>query len=161
MSQGFDMSKLSKGEKLVGGAAVAYIIWIFIPTWYSCCTVEGVGDVPVGGSFSGFRGFMILAWILALAAVAEIAMRKFANANFNLPMRRGQVHVILAGIALVCTLLGLVVKPGSFGVSATLSWGIFVGILIAAVWAYGAYMMQSEPEAIAPGSAPPAMPDAP
>jgi hypothetical protein len=158
---GFDMNKLSNGEKLVGGAAIAYVIWTFIPSWYSCCDVEGV-TVGAGG-VNGFRGFMILAWILALVAIAEIVTRRFANMNLNLPVKTGQLHLIVGAVALVCTVLGLVVKPsaGGFGfsVSASLSWGIFVGIAIAAVWTYGAYMMYSQPaETVAGGGSVPPPP---
>ena len=161
-SSGFDMSKVPTGEKLVLGAAAIYIIWIFIPTWYSCCDVEGLGSIGNAG-VNGFRGFMILAWFLALAAVAEIALRWFGNANINLPMRRGQLHVIVAAVALLCTLLGLVIKPSAFTVSASISWGLFVGIVLAIVWAYGAYMMYNAPEEASTGgtmggSAPPPPP---
>ena len=48
-SSGFDMSKVPTGEKLVGGAAALYIIWVFIPTWYSCCNVEGLGSIGSAG----------------------------------------------------------------------------------------------------------------
>ena len=39
-------------------------------TWYSCCDVEGLGSIGNAG-VNGFRGFMILAWFLALAAVTS------------------------------------------------------------------------------------------
>ena len=161
---GFDFSRLSRGEQMVGIAALAYVIWTFVPTWYSCCTVTlaGAGSQTVsGGGVNGFRGFMILAWLLALVAIAEIVMRSMANTNMNLPIGRGQLHLIVAGIAALCTLLGIVIKPseGGFGASATanLSWGIFVAVIIALVWGYGAYMMYSTPDT-ATTSPPPAMP---
>src|SRR3990172_4554149 len=72
-SKGFDMSKMSMGEKLVGGAALAYLIWVFIPTWYSCCEVAGFGAVQAGG-VNGFRGFMILAWLLRLPTLGRIGL---------------------------------------------------------------------------------------
>lgn len=134
MSQsGFDMSKLTTPDKIVLGGAIAYFIWVFIPGWYS---VEIF-------TLNGFRFPMILAWLLAIAAVAELALRKFANANMNLPSKPGTVHLGIAGAALVLTLLGLLIRPLLFGVS----WALFVGIIIAAVWTYGAYMMYNEPEA--------------
>jgi len=149
-SSGFDMSKVPTGEKLVGGAAALYIIWVFIPTWYSCCNVEGLGSIGSAG-VSGFRGFMILAWILAVVAGAEIALRLFGNVKMNLPIPRGQLHLIIAGVAVVCTLLGLVIKPSAFTVSASISWGLFVGIILTLVWAYGAYMMYNAPESASMG----------
>jgi len=161
-SSGFDMSKVPTGEKLVLGAAAIYIIWIFIPTWYSCCDVEGLGSIGSAG-YNGFRGFMILAWFLALAAVAEIALRWFSNVKMDMPMNRGQLHLIVAAVALVCTLLGLLIKPSAFTVSASISWGLFVGIILTLVWAYGAYMMYNAPESASSsdtmgGTAPPPPP---
>lgn len=137
MSQtsGFDMSKLSSADKIVLGGALAYVIWVFIPGWYSA------DAVIVSVTANGFRFPMILAWLLAIAAVAELVVRKFTTTNVNLPWKAGMIHLALAGAALVLTLLGLLIKPTLFGIS----WALFVGIVIAAVWAYGAYMMYSQP----------------
>lgn len=137
MSQtsGFDMSKLSSADKIVLGGALAYVIWVFIPGWYSA------DAVIVSVTEDGFRFPMIVAWLLAIAAVAELVVRKFTTTNLNLPWKAGMIHLALAGAALVLTLLGLLIKPTLFGIS----WALFVGIVIAAVWAYGAYMMYSQP----------------
>jgi hypothetical protein len=151
-STGFDMSKMSMGEKLVGGGAVLYVIWVFVPTWYSCCDVAGLGSVSAGG-VNGFRGFMILAWLVALATIAEIGLTNFGSTGLKLPLPRGQLHMIGGVVALVCTILGLLIKPSAFEVSATLSWGIFVGLIIAAAWAYGGFTMKGEAGTV--GSMPP------
>ncbi len=82
---------------------------------------------------------MILAWLLAIVAIAEIVLRQIANMKMNLPGTGGHDPPGRRGIAFLFTLLGLLIKPTGFGVS----WALFVGILIAAVWAYGAYMMYS------------------
>jgi hypothetical protein len=139
MSQtgGFDMSKLSTADKIVLGGAGAYFIWVFIPGWYS---LEGF-------TLNGFRFPMILAWLVAIAAIAELVLRKFSSANLNLPWKPGMIHLAAGGAALVLTLLGLLIRPGvGFGFTFGVSWAFFVGIVIAAVWVYGAYMMYSQPE---------------
>jgi len=138
-SGGFDMSKMSSAEKIVAGAALAYFIWIFIPVWYSCC--EAFGATADLGSVSGFRGVLIISWLLAIVAVAEIVVHAMGTA-INLPMKRGQIHLIVAGAALVFTLIGLIARTTGL----TLSWGIFVGLLLTFVWTYGAYMMYNAPE---------------
>jgi hypothetical protein len=134
-SGGFDMSRLSSADKIVLGGAIAYIIWVFIPGWYS---LEGF-------TANGFRFPMILAWLLAVVAVLELVLRKFSTTNLNLPWKPGMIHLAAGGAALVLTLLGLLIRPGGFGISFGVSWALFVGIVIAAVWAYGAYMMYSQP----------------
>ena len=142
----FDMSKLSTGEKLVLGGAGAYFIWCFIPGWYS------FSSPVISLNLNGFRFPMILAWLLAIAAIAEIVLRQMANMKMNLPWPVGTLHLMIGGAALVLTLLGLLIKPTGWGIS----WALFVGIIIAAVWAYGAYMMYSQPAMSSP--APPTMP---
>jgi hypothetical protein len=137
MSQsGVDFSKLTTPDKIVLGGAIAYFIWVFIPGWYS---FEGV-------TVNGFRFPMILAWLLAAVAVAELVLRRFMNSSINLPSKPGTVHLAIAGAALVLTLLGLLIRPSVIVVTFGVSWALFVGIIIAAVWAYGAYMMYNEPE---------------
>lgn len=139
----FDMSKVGSADKIILGAAGAYFIWIFLPFWYSCCSLLGA-SIP-GGSFSGFRGVLIISWILAIVAVAEIVVTKIMGNEIKLPMKRGQVHLGVAGAALLFTLLGIVAKTTGL----TISWGIFVGVILAGVWTYGAYMLYSQPEAAA------------
>ena len=137
--QSFDLSKISTANKIVGASAAVYFIWSLLPVWYSL----DLG--PFGSdSASGFRGFTIIAALLALVAVAEIVVR-LLGMNVNLPAKRGLVHLVIAVIAVVCTLLGLITRPSVIGATYGVSWGLFVALVISLVWAYGAYMMYSEP----------------
>jgi hypothetical protein len=147
-SGGFDMSKLSNADKLVLGGAGLYFIWIFLPFWYSCCSIAGFSAKV--GSVSGFRGVLIIGWILSVVAIAEILLTKIGGTSLNLPAKRGQIHMIVGAAAAVFTLLGLVAKSTGL----TLSWGIFVGLIFSLVWAYGGYMMNNEPDAGPPPAAP-------
>ena len=145
-SSGFDMSKLSNADKLVLGGAGLYFIWIFLPFWYSCCSFAGISANV--GSVSGFRGVLLIPWILSIVAIAEIVMTKFMGTAMNLPAKRGQIHMIVGAVAAVFTLLGFVAKTTGL----TISWGLIVGLIFSLVWAYGGYMMNSEPDAAAPPS---------
>jgi len=152
-SSGFDMSKVSTGEKIVLGGAGIYFIWSLLPFWYSFSLpdeAEALG-VDFSDSVNGFRGFTLIAAILALVAIAEIIVRKVANMEMNLPMKAGLIHLGVAGVAVIGTLLGLIAKPsyGAFGVTvldSSLAWGYFVALILSLVWAYGAFMMYQEPE---------------
>jgi uncharacterized membrane protein len=146
-SSSMDMSKLTTGEKIVLGGAGAYFIWTFVPVWYKFSIDLGPFGNLGGGSINGFRGVTLLAWLLALVAIVEIVLRSMMSMSFSLPAKPGLIHLGVAGIALLLTLLGLVAKPTGFGIS----WGIFVAVLIALVWAYGAYMMYSAPETMPMG----------
>lgn len=140
---GFDASRLTTADKLVLGGAGIYFIWAFLPVWYRCCDTI-LGEVPVGGA-NGFRGVTFLAAILALLAVLEVAASKLASMGVTLPVRRGLAHLILGVLGLLLTVLGLISRPRTFGASFTLGWGILVAVVLALVWAYGAYMMYTEP----------------
>jgi hypothetical protein len=145
---GFDMSKLSNADKLVLGGAGLYFIWTFLPFWYSCCSLFGAS--VDAGSVSGFRGVLLIAWILSVVAIAEVVITKFMGTALNLPAKRGMIHMVVGGAGAVFTLLGLVAKTTGL----TVSWGYFVGLIFSLVWAYGGYMMNNEPETTAPPAAP-------
>jgi len=136
----FDMSKVTTADKIILGAAGAYFIWIFLPFWYKCCSF--LGAEIAYSSENGFRGVLIISWILSILAIAEIVVSRIMGTELKIPGKRGQIHLGLAGGALLFTLLGLVAKTTGL----TLSWGIFVGLILAGVWAYGAYMLFSQPD---------------
>lgn len=138
---GLDASRLTTADKIVLGGAGIFFVWSLIPVWYRCCSVLGF-EVDVA-SLNGFRGVTAIAALLALVGAVEVGLRKVANVPYSLPAKAGLLHVGVAILGLVFTVLGLVSKPA--GSSA--SWGLFIGLLLALVWAYGAYMMYSEPEA--------------
>ena len=147
--QGFDMSKMTSADKIVGGAAVVFIIWTFLPFWYSYDGPGAEFAEAFGGdtSISGFRGVTLLAWLLAVVALIEIGIKAMGT-NMSMPIKRGLLHLALGGVGVLLTLLGLIAAPDLFGAS----WGAFVGVVIALVWAYGAYMMYQQPDGMpAPG----------
>jgi hypothetical protein len=133
MAQGANMSmdKVTTGEKIVLGSAGLYFIWAFIPVWYKLNT-----------GINGLGGVTLIAWLLAIVAVAEIVLRSIMGMNFNLPAKPGLIHLAVAGLALLLTLLGFVSKPTGFGIS----WGLIVALILALAWTYGAYMMYSAPD---------------
>lgn len=138
---GSDASRLTTADRIVLGGAGIFFVWSLIPVWYRCCSVLGL-EVDVA-SVSGFRGVTAIASLLALVAAIEIVLREVANVRYSLPAKPGLIHVGVAILGLVFTALGLVSKPAG----SSVSWGLFIGLLLALVWAYGAYMMYTEPEA--------------
>ena len=156
--QGFDMSKLGMGDKLVLGGAALYFIWVFVPAWYKFSLFADILGTSIGRSLSinGFRGFLIISWLLSIVAIGEIVLVKLmGNTTIGLPAPRGMVHLIVAGVALLFTVLGLLAKPTGFG----LSWGIFVGLVFAIIWTWGAFQIYSAAPATTPPAPPAAGPD--
>ena len=134
--QGFDLSKVSTAEKIILGSTIAFVIWTFLPVWY---------NAPDGGGITGFHGTLFLSWFLALVAIVEVVVTKVIGTELKIPVQRGMLHIAIAGLALLFTLVGLVLKPSTVGVTTSVSWGFFVGLALNLVWAYGAYMLYSEP----------------
>lgn len=141
---GFYASRLSTGDRLVLGAAGVYFIWSFLPFWYRLSIPLGelAALVGVPGSRNGFRGPTLLASLLALLAAGEVGATKLGAVKLALPVRRGLLQLAAGLLGLLLTVLGLVTRPEGYAVS----WGLFVGLIVTVVWAYGAYMMYSEPE---------------
>jgi hypothetical protein len=141
---GFDTSSLSTADKIVGGCAFLLFVWSLLPFWYKL----DLG--PIGSdSRNGFRGITLIAALIALLVVAEVVVRVL-GVGFNLGTNRSLIHLSLAGIALVCTALGFFMRPSIIVAKYDASWGLWIAILLGAVWNYGAYMMWNEPEANVP-----------
>jgi hypothetical protein len=141
--QGLDLSKVSTADKIILGATIGFVIWTFLPVWYTCCTALGVKFSSDG--ITGFHGTLVLSWFLALLAIVEVVVTKVIGTELKMPVQRGMLHIAIAALALLFTLLGLLLKPSAPGASTSLSWGIFVGLALNLVWAYGAFMLYSEP----------------
>jgi hypothetical protein len=134
---GIDMSKLSTGDMITGGGALAYLLSVYIFNWY---TIGGYG-------FTGRGGITYLAILASIAALVEIGVRVFAG-NTLIPNYK-QVHMGLAIGSLVITALRIFVKPGGgiLGSVVGISFGIFVSLIIAAIWTFGAVTMKGEADA--------------
>jgi hypothetical protein len=141
--QGFDLSNLSTADKIILGGTIGFVIWSFLPVWYSCCTSLGVTETT--DRLTAFHGTLLLSWFLALLAIAEIVVTKVIGTEVKVPVQRGMLHIANSGLALLFTLVGLVLKPSDSGFTTSVSWGFFVGVALNLVWAYGAYMLYSEP----------------
>jgi ascorbate-specific PTS system EIIC-type component UlaA len=153
----FDMSKLTTADRILVGASGLFLIWSFVPVWYSVDFDPALGSHSIGG----WTGVTTVAAVMSILALAWVGMR-IAGVSLNLTIKPGTVDLGLAGIALLFTLLGLVVQPALYGVS----WGLIVALLLAVAWTYGGYMKYSEPEMVARppafgGTEPPAPPTGP
>ena len=143
-----DVNRLSTGEKILGGSALALFILSFVGIW---AKVElkgaGVGLTEKFSAWDGYGFLVKVALLLALVAVALVLARA-ADANLNIPWNTAYLGV--AGLTLLFMLLALLVGPDesgsgeSFGVSVEISRGIglFLGTLLAAAMAAGAWMHQ-------------------
>jgi hypothetical protein len=140
---GFDMARASTASKIILVAALLLFIDLFFP-W------QGIdfGDVGeafgISGNISGFNGLGILVAILCIATIAwEIML--LAGVNINLGTTSPVlISAILAGVTAAFTIISFLTKL------TAIKWGAFVGLILALVLAYGAYMRYTESQTAAP-----------
>jgi hypothetical protein len=137
-SSGFDMSKMSTAEKLLAGGSILLLIDSFLP-WQS---FELGGDILNLGSvnFNMWQGngslFGVLAGLLAIAliVVGVLSMTgSMANTNMGSMSADKLTGFLGAGVVVFGVLKFLLVLTND------VSWGAFVGLVLIATIAYGAW----------------------
>ncbi|MEL7210391.1 MAG: hypothetical protein AAGK32_19535 [Actinomycetota bacterium] len=156
-----DLSKLSMGDKVIAGSALAYFIFMFFP-WFELDL--GPGDIFISGTAdaNGFDvGFLwgFFPLLLALIMVAIVAVKAFSPDTElpELPIGYGQLLLGLGSLAAVLVVLKLLIGEDFF----SRQFGLFLAALAAIGLAAGGFLkMQEGDEATTPGSAPPPPPPA-
>lgn len=146
------LDKLSPGEKIAGGSAIALFIFMFF-NWFGA-EVSGVNGFS--GSVSGEAGnawdtldfIPIVLLITVIAALVMVGLR-LADSAAEPPVPMSAIVTVLGVISVLLILFRIVDPPtfASFGgvsVDATLSVGIFLGLIAAAGVAYGGYSTMRE-----------------
>ena len=138
----FDANRLSRDDKIVGGATVLLLTSLFLP-WYTVSaptvTINGA-TVSSGGSFSadaiGGHSWVWIVFILGLGVLAYLVMQAgFETAVVRLPVSPVQTLLGLTGLILLLVLLGFVAKPGTGEtfIMVSIGWGFgaFLGLICA------------------------------
>lgn len=146
------LDKLSPGEKIAGGSAIALFIFMFF-NWFGA-EVSGVNGFS--GSVSGEAGnawdtldfIPIVLLITVIAALVMVGLR-LADSVYEPPVPMSTLVTVLGVISVLLILFRIVDPPtfASFGgvsVDATLSVGIFLGLIAAGGIAYGGYSTMRE-----------------
>lgn len=147
-----DLNKLTQSERVIGGAAIALVLFSFFP-WY------GKGNYSRNGW--SYLVFGIIPVLLAIIMAAQIAIARFSTTKLpDLPITWAQVHLIAGGLAAVLVLLRLLITDkyhlGSvlgtnFGsVSLDRQFGLFLSFLASIGLVVGAYLKNQEPASAAP-----------
>ena len=145
-----DFSKLSNGAKLalIGGAVL--VVNLFLP-WFSWDNGLG-GSVSWDAFDSGF-----LAWFGSLAAIAGavvLLLKAFGTKEMSAgQFKTEQLAVVLGGVGLLLILIRTLAKPSflGFDLGASYSFGVFVGLVAAAIVTYGAFMAMKDAGLKMPG----------
>ncbi|HEV7399514.1 MAG TPA: hypothetical protein VGN84_04525 [Solirubrobacterales bacterium] len=146
------LDKLSVGEKIAGGSAIALFIFMFL-NWFGA-EVSGVGGFS--GSVSGEAGnawdtldFIPIVLLIAVIAALVMAGLRLADSVYEPPVPMSTAVTVLGVVSVLLILFRIVDPPtfASFGgvsVDATLSIGIFLGLIAAGGIAYGGYSTMRE-----------------
>lgn len=154
-----DINKLTRGDRIVVGSGIAFLIFMFFP-WF------GKGSY----NRNGFHYFLFgwIALIIVIVMVAQILVHRFTDTKMpEMPLTWGQGHLILGGLVTLIVLIKLIIgdKYSFFGVgSVTLDrkFGLFLALLSAIGLTVGAYFkMQEGDELKAAGPGPASPPPGP
>ncbi len=145
---GFDMGRLTTGQKVLLAAGVLYLISMFLP-WVSVDIGEAFG-IDVGSvSANGFTGIGMISGILVIALLIWEGLAA-AGTNVNLGTTSpALVGAILGGATAVFGIINFLTSLDGVAI------GAFLGLLFSIALAYGAYVRFQESKI--GGTAPPAM----
>jgi hypothetical protein len=135
---GFDMARMSTGSKILMAAGVLLFIDLFLP-WQS------VDFGPFGSAnVSGFSGLGILVAILVIALLVWEGLL-IAGVNINMGTTSpALISAILGGATALFTIILFLTRL------TAVSFGAFIGLILALVLAYGAYVRYNESKVTTP-----------
>ncbi|WP_426574131.1 hypothetical protein [Aquihabitans sp. McL0605] len=142
-----DFSKLTLGDKILGGCALVLVIDLLFLPWHHWSYSYSSGDIHVGGSFSrtaiqspnSFWGW--LAMLVLLAIIGVTIVRRFTDTALPDTPRPLPELTFYATIAVfVLLFLKLILKFDYIG------FGAYLAILLAGGMVYGAYLDRNEEE---------------
>jgi hypothetical protein len=133
-----DLSKLKNGQKIILGAGILLIINLFLPWYHWGAGVAGYFGVSV--SWNAFHNFW--SWFgsfCAIAAAVIIALKVFANMKITAgALKAEHIALALSALGFLFILIGLLTNTSFLFV------GVFIGLIISAGLAYGAFMAMKE-----------------
>jgi hypothetical protein len=146
------LDKLSPGEKIAGGSAFLLFVFMFFD-WFGV-EVTGVGgfsgSVPGGGgsAWDALDFIPIVLLVTIVAALVLVGLR-LTDSAYEPPVPMSTIVTVLGVISVVLILFRIIFPPsfGDFGgvsVDATLSLGIFLGLIAAGGIAFGGYSTMKE-----------------
>ena len=150
-----DVRSLSRGMQVAAVSAILLLLDSFL-NWQSVDLPEPLGSVGQS-AWHGFWGVVL--GLLVLAFIAWLALRLFAVKLPELPLPDKTITLVVGVLILVFAVIKVLTDDFR-------AWPAWVGIILAAGCAAGAYLMYTEPEPaaetpVAPAAPPPAAPPPP
>jgi hypothetical protein len=142
-----DLSSLTMGDKVLGGAGVVFLISTFL-SWFSV-KVEGLGSLGGAAAGSGWDvGFLWgrLPFFIVLAMLVWAGLRTFAK-GVTLPAEVPALYLVGGGLSALLVLLKFLIgeDDGDLpGISINRSFGLFLAVLSVLGVAFGAFLKFTE-----------------
>jgi hypothetical protein len=142
-----DFSKLTTGEKVIGGSGLLFLIAMFLPWW-------GLDFGEFGSASNNGWDYFLTGWLpllIIIVMVAQIGVEKFSTTDVpTLPLPWSQVHLIAGAVVAVLVLLRVIIGAdegaGGFEFDLDRMWGLWVALLAAIGVAVGGYLKSREPQ---------------
>ncbi|HEX5592475.1 MAG TPA: hypothetical protein VFX35_03895 [Solirubrobacterales bacterium] len=134
-----DLDRLTTGEKVAGGAAIA----LFISMWFAWFGFDNPGEaLGIGGSITinaweSFDFIDLILFVTALVTVGSV-VAKASDALIDFPFN--PVVTILGGLCVLLVLYRIIDPPGGLD----REWGVFLGLIFAVLVTYGGYRAMEE-----------------
>ena len=140
------MARVSTGQKILLIGGLLLLIDLFLP-WQGVNFGSFLGQDLGSANISGFSGLGILVGLLVIALLVWEGLVA-AGVNINMgTMSPALIGAAIGGATALFTLIAFVTKLSA------VKWGAFVGLILALVIAYGAYVRWQESKV---GTVPPA-----
>ncbi|MEO6206860.1 MAG: hypothetical protein ABIP77_02750 [Candidatus Limnocylindrales bacterium] len=128
-----DLSKLTMGEKIIGGAGIVLVLDLILFPWHDFVLLTRTG-IQSPNAFWG-----VLALLVAIAMVAVVVVTRFTTTKVpDLPVPLGQA-MFIAGIVVAALLLLKLITE-----TRLLAFGAYLGILLGGAMAYGGFLYRKE-----------------
>lgn len=143
-----DVNRLSQGEKIAGIGAILLFISMFF-AWFGFDT--GLGELesrfgidagPSSVTFSAWESFDFIDLVLLLTVIVACATVALRAADMAVDFPLNTAVAVLGGLATLLVLYRIINTPGDPGPDR--EWGIFLGLVLSALVAFGGYRAMQE-----------------
>jgi multisubunit Na+/H+ antiporter MnhF subunit len=141
-----DVNRLSQGEKIAGISAILLFISMFF-AWFGFDTgVEeiqsqfGIEVGPTSFTFNAWESFDFIDLILLLTVVVAVATVALRVSDMAIEFPLNSAVAVLGGLSFLLVLYRIIDPPGS----ADREWGVFLGLILTALVAFGGYRAMEE-----------------
>jgi hypothetical protein len=136
-----DVDRLSQGEKIAAGSAIALFIVMFFSWFGAPDEIEALGSaVGVDTSANAWQSFDFIDLILLATVIVAIgaAVAKASANRIDFPL--STVVTVLGALSTILVLYRIIDPPGD----ADRKFGVFLGVILAALLTYGGWLAMQE-----------------